>query len=470
MINTTTLRRSLSALALVLASLNASADSPDAGQIRRGEYLATAGDCIACHTAPGGKAMAGGLPLLTPVGTIVATNITPSRTHGIGNYTLAQFSAALRKGVRADGANLYPAMPYTAYAQVTDADVQALYAYFMHGVQAVDAAPASRTALPFPFNIRWSMAGWNLLFLNNKPFVADPSKSAEYNRGAYLAGGLAHCATCHTPRNMMMAEMSSRALGGADIAGWHAPNITSDANSGVGGWSEQELVDYMRLGHVAGKAQAAGPMAEAVDHSLRHLSTEDLRAIAVYVKSVPAVHDGADSRPAYGWGAAADQLDSIRGIPLPKDLNQMTGPQLYDAHCATCHQARGQGSFDGALPSLFHNTTLGRANTDNLVMVMLEGVRREGAREGETAEVRMQGFARTLSDQQIATLGNYLQKTYGNPRGEVTPAQVKALRAGGGSSSLRTAAWIGIALFAIILVAAIFAMIRRKRRTVGVGS
>ena len=304
---------------------------------------------------------------------IFSTNITPSKTYGIGNYSLAQFADALRKGVRADGAHLYPAMPYTSYAQVSDDDVKALYAYFMNAVTPVDAA-TPQTDLPFPFNIRLMMAGWNLLFLDGKPFAPDTSKSAEWNRGAYLVRGLTHCSTCHTPRNLLMAEKASRDLGGADIGGWHAPNITSDVNSGIGGWSEQELVDYLRTGRAANKAQAAGPMAEAVDHSLRHLNDDDLRAIAAYVKTVPALHDNADTRPPFAWGAAADAVSSIRGVELPKDPNQMSGPQLYDAYCATCHGSGGEGADNGVLPSLFHNTALGSSNTNNLVMVILEGV------------------------------------------------------------------------------------------------
>ena len=459
----TRLHVNFGAAVLALASLHVCAgtapDTANTELIKRGEYLAGAGDCIACHTAPGGKPMAGGLQLPTPLGAIVSTNITPSKTYGIGNYTQAQFIDALRKGVRADGRRLYPAMPYTSYAKVTDDDAQALYAYFMHAVAPVDvAAPA--TNLPFPFNIRLSMAGWNLLFLDNKPFVPDAGKSAEWNRGAYLTRGLAHCSACHTPRNMLMAEDLSRELGGGDVGVWHAPNITSDANSGVGGWSEQELVDYMQLGHALGKAQAAGPMAEAVDNSLRHLSTDDLRAIAVYLKSVPAQRDAADTKPVYAWGAAGDDLNSIRGVVLPADPNQMTGPQLYDAHCATCHQARGEGSFDGGLPPLFHNTALGRSNTNNLVMVMLEGVQRHTA----SSEVLMPGFEKTLSDQQIAMLGNYLVKNFGNPKAVVTAEQVKTLRAGGESSKLAMAAQAGIGVLIIAIIAAIFGFIRRKRR------
>lgn len=460
---TTRLYRDLGAIVLALASLHVcaapAADSSETTLAQRGQYLATAGDCVACHTAPGGKPMAGGLALPTPLGAIVSTNITPSKTHGIGNYTLAQFTDALRQGVRADGQHLYPAMPYTSYAKVTDDDAKALYAYFMQAVKPVDTAPPP-TSLPFPFNIRLSMAAWNLLFLDRKPFEPDPGKSAEWNRGAYLVRGLAHCSTCHTPRNMLMAEELSHGLGGGAVGPWYAPNITSDANSGVGGWNEQELVNYMRLGHAANKAQAAGPMAEAIDNSLRHLNQGDLRTIAVYLNSVPALHDAADTQPAFAWGAPADDLNSIRGVALPKDSNQMTGPQLYDAHCATCHQAHGQGSFDGGLPPLFHNTALGRINTNNLVMVILEGIRRESG----TADVLMPAFA-FLSDEQIATLGSYLQKNYGNPNAAVTAAQVKTLRAGGASSNLVMAVRAVMAAAIIVLLGLIFAFVRRKRRT-----
>jgi mono/diheme cytochrome c family protein len=447
------------ALGLGLAGA-ASAQAPaDAELIKRGEYLATAGDCIACHSVSKGQPMAGGLALSTPLGDIISTNITPSKSHGIGNYTLAQFSDALRKGVRADGQHLYPAMPYTSYAKVSDADTAALYAYFMHGVKAVDAAPAKHTDLPFPFSVRLSMAGWNLLFLDNKPFAEDRSKSVEWSRGAYLANGLAHCSTCHTPRNALMAEDMSKSLAGSSLGAWYAPNITADQNSGLGGWSAAELVEYLRTGHTAGKAQAAGPMAEAIDHSLRHLSQADLQAIAVYVKSVPAVHEAADTAPVFARGAAVNGVVNVRGDVLPKDQNQWNGAQLFDAHCATCHQAKGDGSFDGGLPSLFHNTAVGRSNTDNMVMVMLHGVQREG----QGLETRMPAFSKVLSDQQIVTLGNYLTATYGNPDAKVTPAQVVALRAGGTSSPLITLARVGMAIAVIVILGLIFWATRRRK-------
>lgn len=444
--------------ALMAASLCGSAWPATSADelVRHGEYLATAGDCIACHTAPGGKPMAGGLSLPTPLGAIVSTNITPSRTHGIGGYTLAQFSAALRRGVRADGQNLYPAMPYPSYAKVSDEDMQALYAYFMQGVAPVDAAPPAATHLPFPFNLRFTLTPWNWRYLDRQPFAPDAGKSAAWNRGAYLVTGLTHCSTCHTPRNTFMAENHSRELAGGAVGPWFAPNITSDANSGVGGWSVQELVSYLRDGHTAGKAQAAGPMAEAVDFSLRHLSEPDLQAIATYLKSVPAVHDSADEKPAHAWGEAHDELASLRGVPWPDDPSRLSGPQLYDAYCATCHQARGQGSFDGSLPPLFHNTALGRANTDNLVMVMLEGLHRH-------PDVRMPGFAHELGDAQIATLGNYLTQHYGNPKAQVTAEQVRTLRAGGPGSSLLTMARVGLGVAAVLMLLIVAALLRRSR-------
>lgn len=453
----------LGALTLSLISLGVPAATPPSELVQRGQYLATAGDCVACHSAPGGKPMAGGLALPTPIGTIVATNITPSKTHGIGKYTEQQFRDALRKGIRADGQHLYPAMPYTSYAQVTDEDASAMYAYFMQGVAPVDAAPAQATALPFPFNIRLSMAAWNLLFLDNKPFAADASKSAQWNRGAYLARGLAHCSTCHSPRNLLMAEDIKRELGGGQVGTWFAPNITSDANSGIGGWSEQEIADYMQLGRVANKAQAAGPMAEAVDHSLKHLTPEDLRAIAVYVKNVPAVHDAADTQPAHGWGRASNELGRVRGVAWPQDRDQLSGAQLYDAHCATCHQASGQGSFDGALPPLFHNTAVGRSNSNNLVRVLLDGIERVD----ERPEVKMQGFRHVMSDVQIATLASYLTQHYGNPDVKVTADQVRTLRADGSSSSLLWLARGGLIVGLLVILAGLAWMLRRGNKQRG---
>jgi len=448
-------------VSLVLTTGLSAATGPafagDADMIARGKYIATASDCVACHTTAGGEAMAGGLAIETPIGSIMSTNITPSKETGIGKYTLQQFDAALRKGVRADGKHLYPAMPYTAYAQLSDDDVAALYAYFMNGVTPVETRPAE-TRLPFPFNIRFSMAAWNLLFLDGTPFKPDPAQDAEWNRGAYLVRGPTHCGTCHTPRNLFMAEKTSSEMAGGDVGFWHAPNITSDANSGVGGWSADELVAYMRDGHTTGKSQAAGPMAEAVDHSLRFLTPEDLQAIAIYLKTISPVRDPADTQPVFAWGSPSSELASIRGVALPQDRDKMSGPQIYDAYCATCHQAEGQGSFDGGLPSLLHNTALGRANTNNLVMVILEGLHRQ-------PDVLMPGFAKELSDTQIATLSSYLIKHFGNPAAKVTVGQVAELRAGPVKSGLVTVARAGLALGTLVGIGTIFWLLRRRKKS-----
>jgi mono/diheme cytochrome c family protein len=338
-----------------------------------------------------------------------------------------------------------------------------MYAYFMHGVAPVDTR-GPKTSLPFPFNIRLAMAGWNLLFLDDKAYKPIPDKGDLWNRGAYLVRGLAHCAACHTPRNTLMAEDDSQLLGGAYIGPWYAPNITSDPNSGIDGWSENEIIEYLATGHTA-KAQASGPMMEAIDFSLRHLTQDDLKAIAAYLKTVPAIHDAADAKPVYDWGSASDKLAAVRGQPWPANHDQMTGPQLYDAHCASCHQARAQGSFDGGLPALFHNTATGRTQTNNLVLTILDGVHLPAQGNG----VIMPGFRNVMSDTQMATLSNYLIKAYGNPAGKVTVEQVAALRNGApvgpdSGARLLLAARIGMAIVGLIVLLILYAIFRPRRR------
>ena len=444
--------------------MTVSAQADDAQLLQRGAYLATAGDCIACHSTPTGKPFAGGLAIATPVGQVISTNITPSISAGIGNYTLVQFSAALRRGVRVDGQHLYPAIPYTSYAQLSDEDVQALYVYFEQGVTAVDDKPVA-TALPFPFNIRLSMAAWNLLFLDDKPFVPDPGKSVEWNRGAYLVEGLAHCSTCHTPRTLLMGEDKSLALAGADLGTWYAPNISTDDFSGIGTWSEAQIAEYLRSGRLEGKAQAGGPMAEAIDHSLRHLSDADRLAMATYLKTVAPQHDIRDSQAAHTWGQPYNGIGALRGAPVALDTSKFNGAQLYDANCASCHRANGEGSAqwggkDGAsLPSLFHNTTLGHRNSNNLVMAILEGVQRQPG----GAEVLMPAFGRKLNDEQIASLSNYLLPHYGNFAAEVSVEQVKTLRAGGATSSLLIVARTALGVLALIIIGALLLLWGRRR-------
>lgn len=352
-------------------------------------------------------------------------------------------------------------MPYTEYAKTTDEDIAALYAYFMQGVEPVDSTPAQQTALPFPFNIRASLGVWNALFHDATPYKADASQTPEWNRGAYLSQGLAHCTTCHTPRTALMAADNKRSLGGGDVGGWYAPNITSDATSGIASWTEEQLVQYMSGLPVPGKGPAAGPMAEAIDHSLKHLTPEDLKAIAVYIKSVPAVADGKLTQAADSFGQAKDDLDSIRSTELPKDFNAITGAQIYDGYCASCHQVQGQGSDGDGLPALFHNTSMGHANSNNLVQVLLHGIHRVGT------DSVMPGFAHELSDTQITTLGNYLLASYGNPAAKVTAPQVAQLRdpaKAGADATLLTLARVGMAVGGLVVLALLGWWLLRRRK------
>lgn len=405
-----------------------------AALIEQGKAVAIAADCVACHTLPkDGRPYAGGYGIASPLGTIYSTNITPSERYGIGAYSAQDFARAVRQGIRKDGTHLYPAMPYDAYGAMTDADIAALYAYFMHGVEPVDMAPQHETALPFPFNLRISVAAWNLLFADRHPFQPDPAKSAEVNRGAYLARALGHCASCHAPRNLLMGQSADAPLVGGMVGSWYAPNITSDAVSGIGGWSETELVQYFRTGRVPGKAQAAGGMAEAVQNSLQYWPQSDLEALAAYLKATPPVRDSASATARYALGAPASQEDDIRGLDPANASNSIDdGAKLYSGLCASCHQPDGSGSTNQSYPSIFHNTATGAANPANLISTILYGVDRDVGDH----PVLMPGFGKgsyvaELSDTQIADVANYVLRSYGNSSQHVGPDDVATARNGG---------------------------------------
>jgi mono/diheme cytochrome c family protein len=398
----------------------------------QGRYLAIAGDCGACHTrADGGKAFAGGYTMTSPVGIIYATNITSSSTAGIGSYSEAQFARALREGIRRDGTHLYPTMPYTAYAKLSDADVHALYVYFTQVVPAVDErAPVTR--LPFPFNLRTSMSIWNMLFLSTVRFTPDPRRSNEWNRGAYLAESLGHCGDCHTPRNALMAEESGRQLAGARIGGWYAPNITSDPVSGIGAWTQGELVQYFKTGAVHGKAQAAGGMAEVVSNSLQYLTPEDLNALATYLLSVAPIRDQGDSRARDTWGAPIEHEAELRGRPTTAGSEQPEGDALYSGNCASCHQPTGAGTPDQRYPALFHNSATGARHADNLIAAILFGVDREvGGNHAFMPRFDATSYVQPLNDTEVVTLANYVLHEFGNPSVHVTSGDVAAARSRG---------------------------------------
>ena len=265
----------------------APASLKDASLIERGRYLIRAADCEACHTAIGGQPFAGGRGFVLPFGAIYSTNITPDKETGVGQYSDADFLAAVHRGVRRDGAPLYPAMPFASYTYLTDADALAIKAY-LFSLEPI-SAPAIPNTFAFPFNQRWAMGIWAMMFNADRRFEPHADRSAEWNRGAYLVEALAHCGECHTPRNLFQALDERRKFAGAVTGGWRAYNITGDPTSGVGDWTDEALAHYLATGHAEGRGTAAGPMGEAVDLSLVHLTSEDIAAMVAYLRTVPPI-------------------------------------------------------------------------------------------------------------------------------------------------------------------------------------
>lgn len=424
----------LAAVALLLGlacATFASAAEPD--EIERGKYLAVAADCEGCHTVPGRNELAGGLPLESPLGTIYSTNITPSKQHGIGRYSLEQFSRAVRAGIRRDGAHLYPAMPYASYARLTDRDVKALYVYMMQAVPSMEEPPDRETSLSFPYNMRVSMALWNAFFLDSRPFTADASRSLEWNRGKYLVEGAAHCGECHTPRGFLMQAKSREQFAGAVLGSWYAPNITPDPVAGIGAMSADELFRYLKYGRVAGKAQAGGEMARAVQLSFSRLDDDDIRAMVTYLRSVPAIADST-AKGKFAQGQAYTDVAAYRGVGRTSYDQPLPGgaAQVFAANCATCHGIYAQGSRDAFFPSLFHNSALGTGAGRNLVATILFGINRTTA----DGLAFMPGFGGNPSDiadfsnERIAALGNYLLQVYGDSDDIITPVLVQEVRTG----------------------------------------
>jgi len=372
--------------------------------IERGKYLAQAGDCVACHTAPGGKAFAGGLGLNTPFGTIYATNITPDKETGIGGWTDEQFMNAVRNGKGVQGQNLYPAMPYNVYAKVSDADLKDIKAY-------LDSVPAvhydgPKTDLPFPYNIRLMMFGWNLLFLDTAPFKADPTQSAEWNRGAYLVEGLGHCTSCHTAKNLLGGDDLGVHLQGGELQGWYAPEITGNTRQGIGVWSDDEVVRYLKTGTNT-RTVASGPMAEAVENSLQHLNVSDLKAIAVYLKSLPGSKD--DSTPLTG---ASDVMTR--------------GQQIYADNCAACHQNSGEGVAN-MVPALKGNNGVQAPLPTNSLHVLMTGAKGAATADNPTGAA-MPEFGWKLNDQQMSDVSTYIRNAWGNQAPAVSADEVSKAR------------------------------------------
>lgn len=392
----------------------------DADPVARGEYLTRAADCIACHTVPEtGKPFAGGLPFKLPFGTIYSSNITADVETGIGGWSDDDFVRAMHDGVRKDGKHLYPAFPYTAYTQLSRADVLAIKAYLFTLPRV--RQPERPNDLGFPFNQRWAMGFWNAVFFRNQRFENDPSRSPQWNSGAYLAGPLGHCAECHTPRNLGFGLKHGEALAGAELQGWRAWNITADATHGIGKWSDEALTQYLRTGHADGHASAMGPMGEAVAHSLQFLKPEDTAALVAWLRTVPA-REGDDPvvvdaapRAVAASNAAAPGGD-VEGA-------NADGQRLFEGACASCHQWNGAGQqtpYAGLVGTRGVNDPKGA----NVTQAILHGVK---MRIGET-DVYMPSFGTAYSDPEVAALANYVIAHFGGKQGQVTAEDVAKRR------------------------------------------
>lgn len=386
----------------------------------KGQYLATAGDCTACHTVTGGKPFAGGLKMSTPVGAIYSTNITPDKETGIGDYTFEDFEKAMREGVAKDGHNLYPAMPYTAFAKINDEDMHALYDYFMNEVEPVKQENRE-SDIPWPLNMRWPLSMWNMVFHEDSTYQPDSSQSEEWNRGAYLVQGLEHCGTCHTPRGIGFQEKSldhhdDEFLTGGTLEGWHAPDLTGNMKSGLGNWTEDDIAEFLKTGRTDGSV-AFGTMAEAIEHSTQYLSDADLKAMAVYLKSL---------KPSDA-NAKAPEYDNKTVEALTKGDVSQAGALEYMDNCAACHRLDGKG-YAKTFPALAGNSALLSDDPSSVISVILKGGKAPVTKEA-LAGMEMPGFAWRLDDQQVADLATFIRNGWGNSAPAVTAEQVAEIRA-----------------------------------------
>jgi mono/diheme cytochrome c family protein len=399
--------RFVTAILLLLFGIGvALADTdPQAYQrIEHGRYLATLGDCAGCHNQPGGKPYAGGLALETPFGKILAPNITPDRETGIGAWSDEDFVNALLNGRGDDGKRLYPAMPYPYYTKMSRDDALAIRAY-LATVEPVQHEVVSNQ-LPFPFSIRTGLLAWNWLFFTPGRFESVAGKSAEWNRGAYLVEGPGHCGACHTAKNFLGGDDTSQALQGGVLQGWFAPNLTGDARRGIGGWSVDDVVAYLKTGHNRITA-ATGPMSEVVVDSTSHLHDDDLRAIATYLKSLP----GQDQAPKPVAGTEA----AMRA-----------GKAIFVDQCNACHMPSGAG-IPNMFPALKDSPAVQSADPTNLIRIVLQGARSVATDAAPTAP-GMPAFDWKLSDDQIAAVVTYIRNSWGNAAAAVAAGDVKKLR------------------------------------------
>jgi mono/diheme cytochrome c family protein len=387
------------------------AEADDKALIAKGEYLARAGDCIACHTSPGGALFAGGRPMATPFGTIYSSNITPDSTTGIGKWTADDFYKTMHEGRFPDGGLIYPVMPFGSYTKVTRADSDAIFA-FLRSVPTVQQ-PNRPTDLRFPYNNRQLILGWRTLFFDEGEYQPNSNKSEEWNRGSYLVAGLGHCAMCHSPINALGGTSESTAFEGGliPLQHWYAPSLTSNKEAGLGEWSIDEIVDLLRKG-VARRGAVYGPMAEVTFNSLQYLNDADVRAMAVYLKSLAEGHPPA---------AATTQVPSSES-----SLLMHFGQTVYEAHCANCHAADGRG-MPPEYPPLAGNQSIQMESAVNPVRMVLNGGFPPGT-AGNPMPYGMPPFAQTLSDDEVAGVVTYIRAAWGNRGSAISARQANELR------------------------------------------
>jgi len=374
--------------------------SSDSEAIKRGEYVMRLADCAACHNAD----FSGGYNIDTPFGRLQTSNITPDRATGIGNMTERDFFNAVRQG-RGQHGFLYPAMPYTAYTQMSDDDMHDLWAYFS-AQQPVNKDIDENAGMHFPYNIRLAMAGWNLLFFDNRAFQPQVSNNDAWNRGKYLVDGPAHCSVCHTARNALGGEIGSAYLQGGNLGSWYAPDITPNPHAGIGSWDDAQIAEYLKTGS-NGSSVAAGPMAEAVEHSTQYFKEEDLQAIARYLRSLPA-----SSTPK----AAGFVMDKARTA---------SAALRYEVDCSACHGLAGEG-ITGMVPAFAGNHAM-QNDPANMIHALLDGARAPYTATRPTA-AGMPAFSWKLNDQEMADVLNYVRNSWGNQAAEVKASDVAALR------------------------------------------
>jgi mono/diheme cytochrome c family protein len=381
-----------------------SSAEPTAEDIARGKALTEAGDCASCHTADAAKPFAGGKRIDTPFGGIYSPNLTPDRETGLGAWSDDEFYRALRFGVARDGARYYPAFPYPNFTKLTRQDIFAIRAYL------ATLAPVSHAPRPpelrWPFNYRVVMRGWNWLFFKPGILMPDQQKSAEWNRGRYLVEGVAHCGACHTPKNMFGADRRGQAYGGGQVAGMFAPRLDGAERSGLKSWSVEDIAEYLQSGR-NGRSHAGELMSEVVVNSTSKMSDADIRAIAVYLKDLPA-------------GKREPKV-----TPLPS-AQMAAGAKLYNGACIACHEVDGS-SAPRIYPPLPGNANLQSADALSTLRIILDGAETVTTPRAPN-KGSMPAYAAKMTDQQIADVTNYIRNAWGNAAPLVTADQVANAR------------------------------------------